>query len=173
MSCVSPRAVASPAGVSSPSERPRPAVQPVAEWGKTDDFSSNRPPFYLQFGTGDSEPNAIDRELKERYLRVPVYQLRRNAAVLDPEMTRLRTKLTEETVTNKGQALRAKRLERRCRVKAGECVDDLSDSYAGSPHLERLPDPADNDLHQPTTPSRDFFRQLGRRRVAGGAPLAP
>lgn len=136
------------------------------------DFSSKRPPVYLRLGGGDNEPSAVDRGVKERYIRVPVHQLRRTAAELDLELGRLRAELAEEAQAKKREALRAKRLERRCGVQVGESVEDLGQTYAGGPHLQRLPDPADGELAARGPPTKDFFRQLGRRRVASGARAA-
>jgi len=139
-------------------------------------LTSKKPPPYLRIAGG--QRSAIDKGMKERLMDCPMTELRKPSEVMEIQLDQLRTHVAAAHRKKLREARQNRRLQRRCRVRDGEDLEELQDRYARSELLKPMfPDPVEHaqaakgpGLHGRMT--KDFFIKLGRHQVSprmGGA----
>lgn len=130
-------------------------------------------PEYLRIA-GRGKQSAIERSMKERLLDCPTSQVRKPAQVMESELELLRHAVTAEHSMKRREARQLRRLQRRCRVKDSEDLDELQERYPPRECLRALPDPAEK-AHTPRQgmhfPSKEFFQDIRSRRAPSPAPV--
>jgi hypothetical protein len=134
-------------------------------WSSKALFAAKRPPPYLRLAKG--KQSSIDRGIRERNLNVPISQLRRPAAVIEPELDQMRAELMEEQRRKRQERRQNRRLARRCRVKDGEDLDELEERYLDSEFLQPFAEIVE-PMHGVTNPnvkplSKEYFASVNHR----------
>jgi len=95
---------------------------------------------------------------------------------MDLELDQRRAWLIAAHSAKRKEARKARRLQRRCRVKNHEDLDELVARYDLQEILQVLPDPADRPEVLPPLPgaplpSKDFFANLAQRQFNSAATV--
>lgn len=172
-----------PAGVTPASSSPGPRSEAEASdqghhnafWSTEASKSKKKKlPEYMRI-PGRGKQSAIEHGMKERLLACPTSQVRKPAQVMESELDTLRNAVSLEHSTKRREARQLRRLQRRCRVKAHEDLDELQLRYPPQACLRALPDPAEKALTPRQTmhlPSKEFFGDLRHRQRAPSPTLA-
>merc|ERR1719456_1811200 len=118
------------------------AVDRQAFWS-SEVLTSKKPPAYLRLGSSNTRESAIDLGIKERLLDYPVSQLRKPSEVMEAELKQLRAEMSDAHSAKRKEARRHRRLNRKCRVKAHEDLEELEVKYPAS-QLAPMVDPAES-----------------------------
>lgn len=135
-------------------------------------LTSKKPPAYLRINGG--KRSVIDRGMKEQMLICPISQLRKPADVMEGELEQVRAGLVQEHRAKKRDNRANRRLERRCRVKGSEDLEELEAKYPAQECLAAFPDlveQADSSRHQSARSAKNFFVDLASRRTVKTVPL--
>merc|ERR1712187_665884 len=104
------------------------------------------------------------RSIQEQMMQCPASRLRKPADILETELNQLRGTLTEEHRRKRVEARKARRLQRKCRVKGHENVEELLARYGDSEYLQALPDLVEKQEGKTSSgrenPAKDFFVEL-------------
>lgn len=133
-------------------------------------LTSKKPPPYLRVAGG--QRSAIDKGMKEKLMDCPMTELRKPSEVMEIQLVQLRTHVASTHHKKIREARQDRRLQRRCRVRDGEDLDNLQERYTNSELLRPLfLDPVEH-AHTARTPgvhgqmTKDFFVKLGRHHVS-------
>lgn len=116
--------------------RPRsPRLPPVktaeqsgtGEFWTSEVFTSKKPPPYLRVSSQNT--TFVERRMKEWLQSRPASQIRKPGDVMEVEMDQLRTLLLETQRKKRREARANRRLQRRCRVKGHENLEELEERY--------------------------------------------
>jgi len=145
----------------------------VAFW-QSEVLTSKKPPVYLRVAGG--QKSAIHKGMKERLMDCPVRELRKPAEVMEVQLDQLRARVAEAHCKKQREARQHRRLQRKCRVRDSEDVEELKERYAKSDFLKPLfpglletAPSARGPPPNTTLASKDFFMRLGRRQFGGSS----
>mmetsp|Transcript_120338 Transcript_120338/g.376462 ORF Transcript_120338/g.376462 Transcript_120338/m.376462 type:complete len:292 (+) Transcript_120338:301-1176(+) len=148
-----------------------PAPQPEEPSWATETFNAKKLPAYMRVPGG--KQSAIDRGMRDKLLVCPTSQVRKPAEVMERELDTLRASVTETLRAKRREVRQARRLQRRCRVRPDEDLDQLLERYPPERYLRPMPDPVEHALtaRESARPlAKDFFGSLQRRHRAPTPP---
>jgi hypothetical protein len=102
-------------------------------------------PEYLRLGSRRlKQSEIISRNIKEYYSKFDHHQFRKPAEFMERDMDQLRAELTKTARAKRVEMRKMRRLQRRCRVKEDEDLDQLKEIYITSEFLKPVRSPADS-----------------------------